>query len=40
MEASMSFALPEAKFVQDGRRYTMGVSLDYKAGARANNESR
>jgi len=36
---SMSFALPEAKFVRDGRRYTMGFSLDYKAGARANSES-
>jgi hypothetical protein len=35
----MSFALPEAKFVEDGRRYSMGFSLDYKAGARANNES-
>jgi len=35
----MNFALPEAKFVQDGRRYSMGFSLDYKAGARANNES-
>jgi hypothetical protein len=36
---SMSFALPEAKFNEDGRSYTMGFSLDYKAGARANNES-
>ena len=36
---TMSFALPEAQFVQDGRRYTMGLSLDYKAGARVNNES-
>ena len=35
----MTFALPEAKFVQDGRPYAMGFSLDYKAGARANNES-
>ena len=35
----MSFALPEAKFVKDGRRYSLGFSLDYKAGARANNES-
>ena len=36
---SMTFALPEAKFVEDGRSYSMGFSLDYKAGARANNES-
>ena len=35
----MSFALPEAKFAQDGRSYTMGFSLRYKAGARVNNES-
>jgi hypothetical protein len=35
----MSFALPEAQFVQDGRRFSMGFSLDHKAGARANNES-
>jgi hypothetical protein len=34
----MSFALPEAKFSQDGRNYSMGISLDYKAGARVNNE--
>jgi hypothetical protein len=36
---SMSFALPEARFIQDGRRYTMTLSLDYKAGARANDET-
>ena len=36
----MSFALPEAKFVENGRNYTMGFALDYKAGARVNNESR
>lgn len=35
----MSFALPQAKFVRDGRPYTMGFSLDHKAGARANSES-
>jgi len=35
----MSFALPEAKFVKDGRRYSMGLSLEYKAGARATPES-
>ena|SRR5215471_238577 len=35
----MIFALPEAKFIRDGRSYTMGFSLDYKAGARVNNES-
>ena len=34
----MNLALPEAKFTQDGRNYSMGLSLDYKAGARANNE--
>lgn len=33
----MSFALPEAKFIQDGRNYSMGFALEYKAGARANN---
>jgi hypothetical protein len=35
----MNFALSEAKFVRDGRNYTTGFSLDYKAGARANNDS-
>ena len=35
----MSFALPEAQFVEGGRRVSMGLSLEYKAGARANNES-
>ncbi len=32
----MSFALPEAKFIQDGRKYSMGHSLEYKAGAKVN----
>ena len=36
---TMTFALPEAKYVEDGRRYTMGFSLDYKAGGRVNDES-
>jgi len=35
----MTLALPEAKFTEDGRNYSMGISLDYKAGAKANNES-
>jgi hypothetical protein len=35
----MNFALPEAIFFQDGRRYAMGFSLDYKAGAKVNDES-
>lgn len=32
----MTFALPEAKFIQDGRNYSMGLSLEHKAGATAN----
>lgn len=35
----MNFALPEAKFVEDGHRFSMGFSLDYKAGAKADSES-
>ena len=35
----MNFALPEAKYVEDGRRYSMGFSLEYKSGARVNDES-
>lgn len=35
----MNFALPEAVFIQDGRRYSLGFSVDYKAGARINDAS-
>lgn len=31
---TMSFGLPEAKFVEDGRQYSMGFSLEHKEGAR------
>jgi hypothetical protein len=32
---SMDFAMPEAKYVKDGREYRMGYSLEYKEGSRA-----
>lgn len=35
----MNFALPEAIFIQDGRRYSLGFSVDYKAGARISDAS-
>ena len=31
---SMAFALPEAKYVDRGRQYSMGFTLEHKAGAR------
>src|SRR5439155_25957541 len=31
---SMAFALPEAKYVDRGRKYSVGFSLEYKVGAR------
>jgi len=37
---SMSFGLPEAKFVKDGRQYSMGLTLAHKVGARMKENDR